>query len=106
MACDLLAPGGHVAELEQVHHAPVARLQLGVGSPASRAAAIISAATARRSSIRSGRHSATWRALRAEASALASPDARAVATASALSVSERRAVGRVVELDREPRLQP
>ena len=64
------------------------------------------AATARRSSTRSGRHSATWRALSAEASALASPDARAVATASRAQRLRARAVGRVVELDREARLQP
>ena len=55
--------------------------------------------------MRSGRHSATWRALSAAASALGSPEPRAVATASALRASERRAVRRVVELDREPRLQ-
>ena len=89
VAGDLLAEGGHVAELEEVGDAPVARLQLGVALARLRAAAIMSAAVASRSSTRSGRHSATWRALSAEARAAPSPAPRAVATASALSASER-----------------
>ena len=92
VARDLLAAGGHVAELEEVQHAPVAGLQLEVRLRGRRAPRRSSrSAVRRRSSMRSGRHSATWRALSAAASALGSP--AAAVTASALSVSERRRSG-------------
>ena len=68
----------------------------------SRATSIISPATASRSSSRSGRHSATWRAFSAAASATASPAERAAATASRAERLRARAVLGVVELDGEP----
>ena len=74
-------------------------------SPLSRAAAIMSAAVASRSSSRSGRHSATWRALSAEASALPSPARARGRDRLGAERLRARAVGRVVELDGEPGLQ-
>lgn len=89
MARDLLPPARHVAELEQIGDAPVVRLQLGV--PVARVACGRDhvACDGQALCARSGRHSATWRAPRAAASALAFVQARAVATASALRRSER-----------------
>ena len=89
VAGDLLAAGGHVAELEEVGDPPVARLQLGVA---------LAGLARRRDHVCRGRKP-LLDAVRAperdvagverEASALGSPAARAVATASALSASER-----------------
>ena len=60
-----------------------------MGSEADCAAAIISSAAARRSASRSGRHSPTWRALRATAIVRGSPCGARRVTASALSGSVR-----------------